>query len=182
MSSQPSRLAAALFSISLLVGTVGIMAAPSSAHAAFTLAGDIDGVAPLDRDYLDVGAGFGIRLGAQLHVPLLVITPEIGFNYASFGGSAQDYRGIVGGRVGIGELVRGGVFAHIGFGHVSYSVADIVEISHTGVTLDAGAFLDLTLIPLLDIGVHAGYGQITGNDRIDALKWINFGAHVALVF
>ena len=38
-------------------------------------------------------------------------------------------------------------------------------LSDGGFTYDVGGFLDLVLIPLIDIGVHGGYNHISVDDR-----------------
>jgi hypothetical protein len=157
---------------------------PGRARADTVIAGDLDFVLPINQpDAIDPGGGFGIRLGHQFHVPLLVLTPEIGFTYAGFAGALTSYRGIAGLRFGVGEIVRPGVFAHAGIGRTSVDVpAGAPDPSHTGFTYDAGAFLDFTLLPFVNIGAHAAYNGQAGNDDMDALQWTAFGGHAALVF
>jgi hypothetical protein len=64
------------------------------------------------------GYGFGIRLGNQIHVPLLAVTPELVFTYHGFTGDYGPtlYRAIAGLRLAVGEVVRPGVLAHAGCG------------------------------------------------------------------
>jgi hypothetical protein len=167
--------------------------APRAARADTTIAGDLDFDVPVSTDYAKTGGGFGIRIGQQLHLPMLVLNPEIGFAYASFADRQSDlgysgptiYRGIAGVRLGVGELLRFGLLAHVGFGYVSVDVPAKLQLndpSHTAFTYDIGLFLDFTLLPLLDIGVHAAYNRVAGKDDLDALQWMQLGAHAALVF
>src|SRR5262245_34566923 len=90
------------------------------------LAVDIDYALPIDVEALgDDGGGFAIRAGWQLHVPLLVLTPEIGFAYHSFSGNGEPSlsRGFIGVRAGFGEIFRFVLFGHIGLCGLS---ADVV--------------------------------------------------------
>jgi hypothetical protein len=71
------------------------------------------------------------------------------------------------------------VFVHAGIGHLS--LPDSLP-SHTAFSYDAGAFLDLTLLPLLDLGVHGAYNRVTPGDEVEAFEWATVGAHAALIF
>jgi hypothetical protein len=160
--------------------------APRHAHA-LNLSGDLDYVDPVSSNYDKGGWGFGIRVGEELHLPLLALTPEIGFTYASFADVGPSvYRGIVGANLGIGEVLRFGVSAHIGFGHVSVeslpALELVGEVTHTAFTWDGGLFLELTLLPIINVGIHAAYNSAAGKDNADGLHWITAGAHATFVF
>ncbi|HEY6555924.1 MAG TPA: hypothetical protein VI072_01570 [Polyangiaceae bacterium] len=160
------------------------LAAPS-ARADTVIAADLDFVVPINDGSEDIssGAGFGIRVGQQLDLPALVLTPELGFTYAGFDGGVKAYRGVAGLRLGVGEILRPGVFAHAGIGRLSFDMpSGVADPSHTAFTFDAGAFLDFTLLPFLNIGAHAAYNRQAGSDELDAFQWASLGAHAALVF
>lgn len=165
-----------------LVASAWLLSAPA-ARADIAIGADLETVVPLQFDEVETGPAFGVRLGAQLHLPLITLTPEVGFHYLSFTDGPTVYRGIIGGRVGIGELLRFGVFAHLGFARQTWAPAAFGDVSHTGLTLDAGLFLDLTIIPLIDVGVHIAYGRVAANEdrNIDANQWLGFGVHAALI-
>jgi hypothetical protein len=155
----------------------------SSARADTTIGLDLDLHVPISINNVDAGGGFAIRIGQQLHLPLVVLNPEFGFTYASFSKDEPPkmYRGIAGGRIGFGELMRFGVLAHVGFGYVDWSRGPD-DYSHTGLTYDAGLFFEVTAIPLLNIGVHATYNRIAAADDLDiTLHWMSLGAHITLV-
>jgi hypothetical protein len=171
----------------------GWLVAPPTARADTTIAGDLDIDVPVSTDYAKTGGGFGIRIGQELHLPLIAINPEVGFAYASFADHNSDlgysgptiYRGIAGLRLGVGELFRIGVLAHVGLGYISVDVPAALKLadpSHTAFTYDVGLFLDFTALPLLNIGVHAAYNRVAGKDNYEALQWMQLGAHAALVF
>jgi hypothetical protein len=155
----------------------------SSAHASTTIGADVDLQVPLEINNISTGGGFGIRLGQELHLPLIVLNPEFAFYYASFTKDAPPkiYRGVAGGRVGFGELIRFGVLAHVGFGYVNWEPAPD-DYSHTGLTYDAGIFFEVTALPLLNIGIHGAYNRMTADDdQPGTLHWLQLGAHVTLV-
>jgi hypothetical protein len=154
-----------------------------AARADTTIAGDLDLHVPVSINGVGTGGGFGIRLGQELHLPLLSINPEIGFTYASFSKDEPPkiYRGIAGVRVGMGELLRIGVMAHVGFGYVSWEPKQR-DVSHSGLTYDAGLFLEFTALPLLNIGVHAAYNRMAADEgQPSALQWMQLGLHATLV-
>jgi hypothetical protein len=154
-----------------------------SAHASTTIGADIDMHVPISVNDVNTGAGFGIRLGQELHLPLISLNPEFAFYYASFTKDAPPtvYRGVAGGRVGIGELLRFGVLAHVGFGYVDWEPLPD-DYSHTGLTYDAGIFLELTALPLLNVGVHATYNRIASADnQPETLHWMSLGLHATVV-
>jgi hypothetical protein len=149
------------------------------AAAGPAIGADLDVAFPL-HSRGDSGGGFGIRLGEELHVPLLVLTPEIGFTYHNFSGDfgPKIYRGIIGARLGIGEIVRPGAFVHVGLGHFVPTYGD----NQNAFTLDAGGFLDLTVIPFLDVGAHVAYNRVDADYGSGAYAFLTVGLHAALVF
>lgn len=167
---------------------------PAIARAEFTLAGDLDVQAPVSIDSLGTGGGFGIRIGSQLTTSTLVITPEIGFTYATFSKSLppQVYRGIMGLRLGFGEDVRFGVLGHFGLARVSWDrghsrdFADSgwgYDFTHTGFTYDAGVFFEFSAAPGFDLGLHGIYNGVADDYRRqpDPLCWLQIGVHMTLV-
>jgi hypothetical protein len=157
--------------------TVTLAAAPAQAKTA--IAADLDYAVPIDWD-AGSGAGFAIRVGQMLRLPLIVLTPELAFTDHSFADNGPTaYRGLVGLRLGLGEIIRPGVYAHLGLGHLTLPSP---LPSHTAFSYDAGAFLDLTVLPLLDLGVHGAYNRLNAGEGIEAFDWVTIGAHVALVF
>lgn len=167
----------------------------TQAHAGTTIGADLDLHVPVSVNNVNSGGGFAIRIGQELHLPLISLNPEIGFTYASFTKDQPPtvYRGIAGVRLGIGELLRFGVLAHVGFGYANWDrrsaetgdvKIDTGDHSHSGFSYDAGLFLDFTALPLLNIGVHAAYNHLAQkeNDPDSKLQWITIGLNAALVF
>jgi hypothetical protein len=56
----------------------------------------------------------------------------------------------------------------------------IDDVLSTG--FDAGVSLDLTLLPLLELGAHAGYAYQGATERAGAFDFWVVGANAALVF
>jgi hypothetical protein len=165
----------------LWVSALALSLWSTNAKAATVVGGDLEYAGPISTGATS-GWGFGIRLGQRFHVPLIAIDPELGFTYHSFtdASSPHSYRGIAGLRLGFGEIFRIGPFAHLGVGHLSLSGTP--DQSHTAFTYDAGLFLDFTILPLLDIGIHGSYTQIVAVDAGPAFQFATVGANVALVF
>lgn len=182
----PHRAAALAASFSLALAASWL--APEVARADIAIAADLDVLVETANERIDSGGGAAVRLGWQLHLPLFALTPEIGFGWGKFGDGPTVYRGIAGVRLGVGEVIRFGAFTHLGVAGSDYE-SDVVDESSSGFTYDVGAFFDVTLIPLLDVGVHLAYNHLSGEDEdvLDAptlgnLGWMTFGVHAALVF
>jgi hypothetical protein len=158
------------------------LGAPRAAHArSGTAVGvDLDYTNGINEPHVGSGTGFNVRLGYKLDLLVLQLTPEIGGAYHTFSGdiSPKFSQGIVGGRLQFGKILEPGLYAHLGYGHLSGDHVD----GYSGATADAGVTLDLTLLPLIDLGVHAGYnGMLKSGDR-NAFDSYVLGVHGALVF
>lgn len=164
-----------------LAAGAGLFLTPSTAQAAVALGADLEADIPLDLDDVSTAPAFALRLGWQLHLPLIVLVPEVGYHHASFGNDVTLNRGFAGVRIGIGEVFRVGAFGHVGVGHATFHYTT-VDATVTDATYDVGGYLDFTLLPLLDVGVHAGYGRVKAGDDVDALEWVPLGAHATLIF
>lgn len=151
------------------------------------LALDLHYIGPVSPD-LNVtgGAGAALRLGKRFYSDDWVITLELMGAYDSFGGNdeARLYSGLAGLRVGYDlPLLRPGIFAHAGLGRSSFDDLAAPGLGHTAFTYDAGVFVDLTLLPMLNVGAHAAYNQILeSNAGSNGLKWLSVGLHAELVF
>jgi hypothetical protein len=144
------------------------------------LALDFDYSSAIRSPEIRYGGGGALRIGSQRNLFLVTLIPELLFDYHSYGSdqpdSAQIVTGKIGGRIRFLKIVEPGLFAHIGLGHVGgYDV-----ISHTGVAFDAGLTLDLTILPLIDIGLHGSWNRIFGGFD-EGTSYATAGAHVALV-
>jgi hypothetical protein len=120
----------------------------------------------------DNGWGVGARVGHSWEVLVLSLTPELGLSYHDFGTRGPtDFRGFAGGRVGLDFVLQPSVFVHAGIGQAGRTE------SQTSLAYDFGAALDLTLLPV-DLGIHALYSGIAGDDSSAPFTWFGAGAHV----
>jgi len=135
----------------------------------------------------DTGAGVDIFFGPRMDLGLVALTTELDGGFHDFGGAADPtvYRGMAGGRLAIGAIIRPSVFAHIGVGHLRWNdfpgVSDVRD-SRTNLATNIGAALDFTLLPLVDLGVQLSYNSVAGGSDTPAFDWAEAGAHVIFVF
>jgi len=165
----------------LLAGGALLAGARSAQAKSGTSIGvDIDYTNGINETAVSGGTGFNGRLGYKLDLVVLQLTPEIGGAYHTFAGDAgvKFAQGIVGGRVSFLKVLEPGIYAHLGYGHVSVNGGD----GRSGATGDAGVTLDLTLLPLIDLGVHAGYNGMLKSGDYPAFDSYVLGVHGALIF
>jgi hypothetical protein len=160
-----------------------VLSAARPAQAANKLALDVEATFPADIPNADNGWGAGLRFGREWNLVLVKLTPEIQGNYHAFGGSSdvRQFGVMGGGRVGLGLLVQPSVFAHAGVGHFGYKTTT-ADVSQTSLGYDLGVALDITALPLLDIGAHASLNGVAGDDDVRSIAWYAVGGHVAFSF
>lgn len=160
----------------------GVLFAARPAHATGKLALDLEAALPTDS-VPDAKAGWGgaVRFGNEWNLVLLKLTPEIQGNYHSFGGAseANQFGVMAGGRLGIGLLLQPSVYAHAGVGHYGYHTL-LRDVSQTSLAYDVGLALDITALPIVDIGAHASLNGVAGDDDADPFTWYSIGGHIAL--
>jgi len=146
-------------------------------HSKTHVAVDFDFGTAVDAPGTKAGGGGALRLGQKFDLFLVSLTPELGGAYHAFGGDQQTrlYSGFVGGRLGIGKIVEPSVFGHLGLAHTKG-----LE-NRTAPVMDAGVAIDLTLLPLIDLGFHAGYNAMFPRNDGSALKFLTLGAQAAIV-
>jgi hypothetical protein len=146
------------------------------------IAVDLDGAIPTTQSaLLSGGGGFGVRLGDQFHLPLVRIAVETGYAYAQLlkENAPADWtihRALLGGRVGLGELIVVSAFAHGGYG---WRFTHDNSYGGSGLALDGGLAVDLSLGPL-SLGVHGAYNHVDAQPV--APEWISLGLQAAIVF
>jgi len=151
----------------------GLLGADEDAlHRAFLIGGDLS------------GQGVGLCLGRKLDLVLASLTPEVGGSYHAFRGTGEAHlkQAFVGGRFRLGKVLEPGVYAHIGYGWLDVNGAMAGSDGISGVSADAGASLDLTLLPMLDLKIHAGYNGILANADHSAFDTYVLGLNAGLVF
>jgi hypothetical protein len=183
---------------------VALSLLPVTADAETQLGLDLDSV--FANEEHDTGLGIAGRVGFDLGVPGLLLMPELQIGYFGFDGRTtrtapdtwQSYelssvRGTVGARVGFGGIVRPSVYAHAGWARLfventatlklpsslSGGRASALPQEEDALTWDAGVAVDLTVVPLVDLGAHIGYARL---DVADPIDWWNVGVHAALGF
>lgn len=168
----------------MAAGAAALVARPSSAAADTVVGVDVNFNDAIAGDDTDSGAGVDIYFGPRLDLTILTLTTELSGGYHDFGGPFDPtvYRGLAGGRLGLGAIIRPSVFAHLGVGHVRYD--DFLGDGRSGRTnlaADLGAALDFTLLPLVDLGIQGSYNIVAGDDDDDAFEWLQAGVHVTFV-
>ena len=165
----------------LLASTVLLAVTENAQAKSGTAIGvDLDYTNGINEPQVGSGTGFNVRLGYKLDLLVAQLTPEIGGAYHTFSGDAgaKLAQGIVGGRLQFLKVLEPGIYAHLGYGHLSGSVGD----GRSAATADAGVTLDLTLLPLVDLGVHAGYNGMFKSGDMPAFDSYVLGVHGALIF
>lgn len=141
---------------------------------------DGDYSSAIQNDEIKYGGGGALRIGTQRNYFLVTLIPELTLDHHSFDArtpdNAQITTGKIGGRIRFLKILEPGLFAHVGVGHIG---GDRIY-SHTGVAVDAGVTLDLTILPLIDIGLHGAWNRIFGGYD-SGVSYGTTGVHVALV-
>jgi hypothetical protein len=144
------------------------------------LALDGDFSSALKSPVIQEGGGGAFRIGTQRRVFLVTLIPELTLDHHRFGArdanDASITTGKIGGRIRFLRILEPGFFAHVGIGHVGGDEL----YAHTGVAFDVGVTLDLTILPLIDLGLHAAWNRVFGGYD-SGVAYATAGAHVALV-
>jgi opacity protein-like surface antigen len=161
-----------------------VIAWPRSAAAETVVGVDLNFNDAVAGDDARSGAGVDVYFGPRLDLAILTLTTELSAGFHDFGGPFDPtvYRGMAGGRLGVGVIIRPSVFAHVGVGHLRFDdPIDDGRDSRTNLAGDVGAALDFTLLPLVDLGVQGSYNVLAGNDRYDSFEWLQAGVHITFV-
>jgi len=168
--------------VSLLATVATLVLFQGVAKATPAVGFDMDLGVPRNQK-VGLGTGFGFRLGNEIAVPDLVITPEVDFAYYDFGGAfgPRLYRSTAGARIGFGDIIRPGAFTHLGLGR--YEPTLTVESPQWTWEFDAGAFVDFTVLPVFTFGAHAAYNHSSGLDyKGHEYDFFTFGMHATFLF
>jgi hypothetical protein len=164
---------------------------PVTATSALALGFDAEGAVPtttprfLSGNTLSGGSGFKLRIGDQIHMPRLRVTPEGGYAFDHLfatddTGTAYDWnmhRFFGGVRVAFGRVVVPGFYGHVGYG---WRDTGDPTISQTGgFAYDVGFSLDIHIVPHFGFGAQAEYASI--DTQPYAPQWIALGLHADLV-
>lgn len=104
-----------------------------------------------------------VRVGQRLPLPVVDVTPELALGTSVLGTSwydatpSSEIRAVGGLRVGLGGVLRPGLYGHAGWGWGTYRApGDVVRQRENAVTVDGGGYFDVA-IGGLSVGVHGGY-------------------------
>jgi hypothetical protein len=190
--------------LSVVLASVLWLLAPHAASAQEAwgvIAGDASMNLPIKAPYAKSGTGFGVRVGSRFGLPSGFETLELGLDYTSFGADdaiagapatsgLSTFRGTFGARIGFDGVVRPGLFAHFGAGHVKGEARttdagagppSLEVLTHTAATWDGGVYLDLALASFFELGIQAQYVQILKSTTARSFQWLSLGAHLAIV-
>lgn len=168
-----------LFSLGGL-GALLTWSAPASASVPFSV--DANYAQPLLVEDATHGFGGQLRLGSRLDLKILTLDSEIvaggvAFYDANGDPAAQSYHGLLGPRIGILWGLRPSVFAHLGVGHTNFVTAN----SQTSLAGDLGLALDITFLPVIDIGGQAAWNFVAGDAWSPQTQYLTAGLHITFV-
>lgn len=175
-SARPLCLAAA-------AAAATVVAWPETAAAETVVGVDLNFNDSMVGEDAGNGAGVDVYFGPRLNLAILTLTTELSGGFHDFAGELDPtvYRGMAGGRLGVGVIIRPSVFAHIGVGHLRFDDAFGDRDGRTNLAGDLGAALDFTILPLVDLGVQGSYNVVAGDDNNDAFEWLQAGVHITFV-
>jgi hypothetical protein len=157
----------------------GTLTLSSNAHASTPLSVDINYAEPIAQDNTNSGLGGQLRFGPRLDLKILTLDSEIVAGAHFFDGAASPnvYQGMLGPRLGILWGLRPSVFGHLGVGHVAFPELQ----DRTNLAGDLGVALDLTFLPVIDIGAHGTWNFVAGNNDWDGMQFVTIGAHITFL-
>jgi hypothetical protein len=139
-------------------------------------------------DQLETGKGGGIdvRVGPRLTLWRFEVTPELSAGMHDFGGfpSPTVLRGLLGGKVALNVDLgfKPTLFTHFGVGRLRYDALEAVERdAATGMAADIGAAFDVSLLPMLEIGMQGSYSVVGMESTRSRFDWIQVGGHVTVI-
>jgi hypothetical protein len=139
-----------------------------------------------------VGYGGNIRAGWEVPIPVLTIQLGALFRYDQWAAATQGVSGtlkatdiMVGGRAGIGVLLKPWVGAYFGYGHLSSDIGG-ASAGDGGSAILLGGGLDIAL-PIVAVGIHVDWNKDSvtfgnGSTQSSANGWVGAGANLTLSF
>ena len=103
---------------------------------------------------VDLGTGYGARFGVPVDLVLVELIPEGGVTVWGIGSDSTVAVPEIGARFSVGKIIEPGLY-----GHVAY-----LPGANATMGWDAGATLELTLLPLIDAGVQGGVQKFGNAD------------------
>jgi hypothetical protein len=165
--------------------------APAEARANPTVALEFNvGVPRLPREEVSTGVGFDARIGDEVFLDPVYLTPEVAGGYMALGVAVARFG--AGLRFGVRSTVAPALFIHAGYGVISYSIPDepvAASGAVEGVAFDTGFALDFRPEKSFSAGIHVAYNGILGitdspaeRGAFGQVHWLSLGAHAAAYF
>ncbi|UQA58096.1 hypothetical protein [Polyangium aurulentum] len=155
-----------------------VASAASAANAGVSVGADVNvGVA---FSPIRFGTGYGARVGYDLEVGPIGLTPEIGASCYGLDDEDRAARLLAGGRLHLRGLIQPAAYWHYGY-------TWIVGQSRGGPTVDMGGALDLSLA-IFRVGAHAGIVSVQSTTHegpyaiVQPIEWFELGLHGGLSF
>jgi hypothetical protein len=125
------------------------------------------------------GWGGQLRFGPRLDLKILTLDSEIvaggvAFYDANGADAAQSFHGLLGPRLGILWGIRPSVYSHLGIGHTNFINAN----NQTSLAGDLGVALDITFLPVIDIGGQAAWNFVAGDASSPQTQYLTVGLHI----
>jgi hypothetical protein len=123
---------------------------------------DADFASAIGEDNLGIGGGGALRAGLLRDVGQVTLISEFIVSHAVLNADGPKNASITaakfGGKLRFLKDLEPGIFVHIG----GARVAGDQSLASTDIAFDMGISLDLTMLPLLDLGAHAAWNRVFG--------------------
>ena len=134
------------------------------------------------------GFGFAGRLGWDIDLSIIHLIPEIKVAYERMPLNARDpvaipqydlQTNVLRPMAGLRAQIGIAFLAIVGFAHVGYAapLGAAEQLDANGLVYEFGGGLDITSLPLVDIGIWGAWNQVRSGYRYD---WLGIGVHVTL--
>lgn len=168
------------------LGLAGAVMWSKPAAADVVLGFEVNYNEAVDRIETGKGGGVDVRVGPRLELWRLQVTPELSAGLHDLGGfpSPTVLRGLVGGKVAFDlDLgVKPTLFAHFGVGRLRYDALEERERdAATGMAGDIGTSLDVSVLPMLEVGMQGSYNVVGMESTRTRFDWVQVGGHVTVI-
>jgi hypothetical protein len=166
------------------LGLWGALTWATPAAAEVTLGLDINYNEAVDQFETGKGGGVDVRFGPRLDLWRFQVTPELSAGLHDFGGYLNPtvVRSSVGGKLALDLGLKPTLFAHFGVGRLRYDSEESIERdASTGMAGDVGAALDLSVLPMLEVGMQGSYNVVGVELKGSRFDWVQFGGHITVI-
>lgn len=175
----------------LFLATVLLLMAPgASAWAGDLLLGVDMGVSASSQDNpsrLGQGSSWGLRTGYELGIPVLRVIPEARLQFTELdapdaAAPLQMTTARAGLKLGLEGLLGPALYGHLGYSHLSGDLEAVGGVPSLAPSYDMGIALDVTLLPVVNLGAYAGVQGLTGDQPDQVWRQFEAGIHMEVVF